>query len=132
MFTLAIDFLRFMGPRWETLLYQRSVAKGRAPGRDVNERWLYSAWEEVHVPAGYDSSDAPAGIIAAEVALLSYESGNFTSLEQCAGVGHPRRNPVASAKLVRSLLGVWAKPIPDDAPKAASASAKHVESRNRT
>ena len=84
----AINSSGFMGPLWETLLYQAgALARERgAPEVDVNETMAFTRlWMEVaRTGRGYEEFvKRRRAIIASEKPeLLSYESAAFTSLEQ--------------------------------------------------
>ena len=127
----AIDSSGFMGPLWETLLYQAgALAKGRgAPERDVDETIAFTRlWMEVaRTGRGYEEFLKRRQAITAsgKPALLSYESGAFTSLEQMRWVWKHilSFSPLPALKRVTCpVLGVWGEADPlTDAPKAASA-----------
>ena len=127
----AIDSSGFMGPLWETLLYQAgALAKGRgAPDVDVNETMAFTRmWMEVaRTGKGYEEflTRRQAIITSGKSSWLSYESGNFTSLEQMRWVWEHilAFSPLPALRLVKvPVLGVWGEADPlTDAPKAASA-----------
>ena len=127
----AIDSSGFMGPLWETLLYQAgALAKGRgAPERDIDETMAFTRlWMDVaRTGEGYEEflKRRQAVIASGKSALLSYESGNFTSLEQMRWVWTHilAFSPLPALQRVKCpVLGVWGEADPlTDAPKAASA-----------
>jgi pimeloyl-ACP methyl ester carboxylesterase len=127
----AIDSSGFMGPLWETLLYQAgALARGRgATEVDVNETMAFTRlWMEVaRTGSGYEEFlKRRQAIIASEKPeLLSYESAAFTSLEQMRWVWTHilSFSPLPALRRVTCpVLGVWGEADPlTDAPKAASA-----------
>jgi pimeloyl-ACP methyl ester carboxylesterase len=127
----AIDSSGFMGPLWETLLYQAgALAKGRGdPELDVEETIAFTrSWMEVaRTGRGYEEflKRRQAIIASGKPALLSYESGSFTSLEQMRWVWRHilAFSPLPALRRVTCpVLGVWGEADPlTDAPKAASA-----------
>ena len=127
----AIDSSGFMGPLWETLLYQAgALAKGRgASESDVAETMAFTRlWMDVaRTGERYEEFLArrQALIAAGKSSLLSYESANFTSLEQMRWVWTHilAFNPLPALRRVKvPVLGVWGEADPlTDAPKAASA-----------
>lgn len=127
----AIDSSGFMGPLWETLLYQAgALAKGRgSPQTDVDETMAFTRlWMEVaRTGNGYDEflKRRQAIIASGKPELLSYESSAFTSLEQMRWVWTHilAFSPLPELRRVTCpVLGVWGEADPlTDAPKAASA-----------
>jgi len=127
----AIDSSGFMGPLWETLLYQAgALTKGRGgPDSDVDETMAFTRlWMDVaRTGQGYDKFLARRQAIVASGKpwLLSYESANFTSLEQMRWVWTHilAFSPLPELRRVHCpVLGVWGEADPlTDAPKAASA-----------
>jgi len=127
----AIDSSGFMGPLWETLLYQAgALAKGRgAPDAEVDETMAFTrVWMDVaRTGKGYEQflSRRQALIASGKSSLLSYESANFTSLEQMRWVWTHilAFSPLPALTRVKvPVLGVWGEADPlTDAPKAASA-----------
>ena len=127
----AIDSSGFMGPLWETLLYQAgALARGRAaPERDVDETMAFTRlWMEVaRTGNGYEEflKRRQAIIASGRPALLSYESAAFTSLEQMRWVWEHilAFSPLPALQRVTCpVLGVWGEADPlTDAPKAATA-----------
>jgi uncharacterized protein len=138
----AIDSSGFMGPLWETLLYQAgALAKGRgAPERDVDETMAFTRlWMDVaRTGRGYDEflKRRQAIIEGGKPALLSYESGAFTSLEQMRWVWTHilAFSPLpALARVTCPVLGVWGEADPlTDAPKAASAMQEALSNGGNT
>jgi uncharacterized protein len=127
----AIDSSGFMGPLWETLLYQaEALARGRgAPESEVAETVAFTRlWMDVaRTGKGYGEFLArrQAIIASGRPSLLSYESANFTSLEQMRWVWKHilAFSPLPALRRVRApVLGVWGQADPlTDAPKAARA-----------
>jgi pimeloyl-ACP methyl ester carboxylesterase len=127
----AIDSSGFMGPLWETLLYQAgALARGRAAAqRDVDETIAFTRlWMDVaRTGQGYEEflKRRQTIIDSGKPALLSYESGAFTSLEQMRWVWEHilAFSPLPALRHVTCpVLGVWGEADPlTDAPKAASA-----------
>ena len=127
----AIDSSGFMGPLWETLLYQAgALAKGRgAPASEVDETIAFTRlWMEVaRTGKGYDEflTRRQALIASGRSSLLSYESANFTSLEQMRWVWDHilAFSPLPALRNVKvPVLGIWGEADPlTDAPKAARA-----------
>jgi pimeloyl-ACP methyl ester carboxylesterase len=127
----AINSSGFMGTLWETLLYQAgALAKGRgASDIEVAETTAFTRlWMDVaRTGKGYDEFLArrQAIIAGGRPSLLSYESANFTSLEQMRWVWTHILDfsPLPALKGVKvPVLGVWGEADPlTDAPKAASA-----------
>jgi pimeloyl-ACP methyl ester carboxylesterase len=127
----AIDSSGFMGPLWETLLYQAgALAKGRgAPALEVDETMAFTRlWMEVaRTGQGYDDflKRREAIIASGRSSLLSYESAAFTSLEQMRWVWTHilAFSPLPALRQVTApVLGVWGEADPlTDAPRAATA-----------
>ncbi|MGE3520311.1 MAG: alpha/beta hydrolase family protein [Vicinamibacterales bacterium] len=125
----AVDSSGFMGPLWETLLYQAgALAKGRGASQvEVDETMTFTRlWMDVaRTGTGYDEFVARRqAIIASDKrALLSYESAAFTSLEQMRWVWTHilAFNPLPElARVTCPVLGVWGEADPlTDAPNAA-------------
>jgi pimeloyl-ACP methyl ester carboxylesterase len=137
----AIDSSGFMGPLWETLLYQAgALARGRgAPAVDVDETMAFTRlWMEVaRTGRGYDEflKRRVAIIASGRPSLLSYESARFTSLEQMRWVWRHilSFSPLPALRRVTvPVLGVWGEADPlTDAPQAASAMLEALEDGNR-
>ena len=127
----AIDSSGFMGPLWETLLYQAgALTRGRgAPEIDVDETMAFTRlWMEVaRTGRGYEEflKRRQAIIASGKPWLLSYESSAFTSLGQMRWVWKHilTFSPLPDLRRVTCpVLGVWGEADPlTDAPKAASA-----------
>jgi pimeloyl-ACP methyl ester carboxylesterase len=127
----AIDSSGFMGPLWETLLYQAgALARQRsAPQGDVDETMAFTRlWMDVaRTGEGYDEflKRRQAIIASGKREQLSYESGAFTSLDQMRWVwAHILSfSPLPALERVTCpVLGVWGEADPlTDAPRAATA-----------
>jgi uncharacterized protein len=127
----AIDSSGFMGPLWETLLYQAgALTRGRgAPELEVDETMAFTRlWMEVaRTGRGYGEFQKRRQEIVASGRpwLLSYESGAFTSLEQMRWAWKHLLafSPLPELRRVTCpVLGVWGEADPlTDAPKAARA-----------
>ena len=127
----AVDSSGFMGPLWETLLYQAgALTRGRgAPEIDVDETMAFTRlWMDVaRTGKGYDAflTRRQAIVASGKPWLLSYESSAFSSLEQMRWVWTHilAFTPLPDLKRVTCpVLGVWGEADPlTDAPKAASA-----------
>ena len=127
----AIDSSGFMGPLWETLLYQAgALAEGRgASASEVAETMAFTRlWMEVaRTGKGYEEfvTRRQAIIASGRSSFLSYESANFTSLEQMRWVWNHilAFSPLPALRQVKvPVLGVWGEADPlTDAPKAARA-----------
>jgi pimeloyl-ACP methyl ester carboxylesterase len=130
----AIDSSGFMGPLWETLLYQAgALTKGRgASDADVAETMAFTRlWMDVaRTGTGYDGflKRRQAIIDSGKPELLSYESAAFTSLAQMRWVWQHilSFSPLpALARVTCPVLGVWGEADPlTDAPTAAAAMRK--------
>jgi len=127
----AINSSGFMGPLWETLLYQAgALAKGRGASQaDVNDTMTFTRlWMDVaRTGTGYEEfvTRRQALIASDRKALLSYESAAFTSLDQMRWVWTHILvfSPLPQlANVTCPVLGVWGEADPlTDAPKAAAA-----------
>lgn len=127
----AIDSSGFMGPLWETLLYQAgALARGRgAPQSDIDETLAFTRqWMDVaRTGRGYEAflERRQAIIESGKSSLLSYTSSDFTSLAQMRWAWEHilSFSPLPALRRVTCpVLGVWGEADPlTDAPRAASA-----------
>jgi pimeloyl-ACP methyl ester carboxylesterase len=134
----AIDSSGFMGPLWETLLYQAgALARGRgAPQPDIDETMAFTRlWMDVaRTGKGYDEflKQREAIIASGKPWLLSYTSSAFTSLAQMRWTWEHilTFSPLPALRRVTCpVLGVWGEADPlTDAPMAASAMREALSS----
>jgi pimeloyl-ACP methyl ester carboxylesterase len=127
----AIDSSGFMGPLWETLLYQaEALAKQRGgTAAEIAETTSFTRlWMDVaRTGQGYDEflKRRQAIVTSGRPQLLSYTSGDFTSLEQMRWTWEHilTFSPLPALRRVACpVLGVWGEADPlTDAPKAAAA-----------
>jgi pimeloyl-ACP methyl ester carboxylesterase len=134
----AIDSSGFMGPLWETLLYQAgALARGRgAPQSDIDETMAFTRlWMDVaRTGNGYEEflKRREAIIASGKPWLLSYTSSAFTSLAQMRWTWEHilTFSPLPALRRVTCpVLGVWGEADPlTDAPMAASAMREALSS----
>ncbi len=127
----AIDSSGFMGPLWETLLYQAgALARERgAPQSDIDETLAFTRlWMDVaRTGRGYAEflKRRQAIIDSRKPSLLSYTSSDFTSLAQMRWTWEHilSFSPLPALRRVTCpVLGVWGDADPlTDAPRAANA-----------
>lgn len=133
----AIDSSGFMGPLWETILYQAGALARQKGGSesDVEETLAFTRlWMDVaRTGRGYDAFVARRKVLvdAGRSDRLSYLSGEFRSLEQMRWVwDHVLAfSPLPALRRVRCpVLGVWGEADPlTDAPAAARAMRTALE-----